>query len=90
MDNLPVNGRDLYGDGEMKDSKDFCSCTDYKCPNHPVNHDKGCTLCILKNLKQKEIPACFFHDIDCEKPTGKWHYEDFAALVDKARREGKL
>ena len=79
-----------YGDGEMKDAKVFCTSTDYKCPNHPMNHDKGCTLCIQKNLKQKEIPACFFHDIDCEKPTEKWHYEDFAVLVDKARREKKV
>jgi hypothetical protein len=55
-----------------------------------VNHDQGCNLCILKNLKQKEIPSCFFHDIDCEKPTGNWHYQDFAALVEKAEKEGKL
>ena len=26
-----------------------------------------------------------FHDIDCEKPTPDWHYEDFAALVEKAK-----
>ena len=91
----------------MKDAKEFCTCTDYKCPNHPVNHDKGCTFCIQKNLRQKEIPACFFHDIDknlrqkeipacffhdidCEKPTPEWHYRDFAILVEKAGREGKL
>ena len=74
----------------MKDAKEFCTCTDYKCPNHPVNHDKGCTFCIQKNLRQKEIPACFFHDIDCEKPTPEWHYRDFAILVEKAGREGYL
>ena len=50
----------------MRNAKEYCTCTDYKCPCHPVNHDQGCNLCILKNLKQKEIPSCFFHDIDCE------------------------
>ena len=74
----------------MKQSKDFCTCTDLKCPCHPVNHDQGCNLCILKNLNQKEIPSCFFHDIDTEKPTPDWHYQDFAALVEKAKSERKL
>ena len=74
----------------MKDAREFCTCGDLKCPFHPSNHDKGCTPCILKNLKQKEIPSCFFHDITCEKPTDAWHYEDFAALVQKAAETGKL
>ena len=74
----------------MKDPREFCTCTDTKCPFHPTNHDQGCSLCIQKNLKLKEIPSCFFHDIDCEKPTTEWHYQDFAALVEKAEREGKL
>ena len=51
----------------MKDPKDFCTCTDFRCPNHPRNHDRGCGPCIEKNLKQKEIPTCFFRAIDCEK-----------------------
>ena len=38
----------------------------------------------------EEIPSCFFHDIDCEKPTPGWYYSDFAALVEKAKAEGKL
>ena len=29
-------------------AKEFCSCTDHKCPFNPVNHDKGCDLCISK------------------------------------------
>ena len=53
----------------MKEPREFCTCGDLKCPFHPTNHDRGCSLCILKNLKAKEIPSCFFHDIDCEKPT---------------------
>ena len=40
--------------------KEFCSCTDHKCPFNPVNHDKGCDLCISKCLKLNEIPSCFF------------------------------
>lgn len=73
----------------MINAREFCTCTDYKCPCHPSNHDQGCTLCIRKNLAQKEIPSCFFHDIKCEKPTADWHYEDFAALVEKAKHERK-
>lgn len=53
----------------MREAKDYCTCTDYQCLCHPRNHDQGCNLCIQKNLKQKEIPSCFFHDINCEKPT---------------------
>ena len=34
--------------------------------------------------------ACFFNSIHCEKTTSEWHYQDFAALVNKAVREGKL
>ncbi len=74
----------------MKDPKEFCTCTDYDCPFNPVNHDQGCSPCILKNLKMKEIPSCFYHDIDREKPTENYHYEDFAALVMAAKAEGKL
>ena len=74
----------------MKQAKDFCTCTDTGCPCHPVNHDQGCLPCVLKNRNRKEIPSCFFHDIDCEKPTPDWYYQDFAALVRKAQDEGKL
>lgn len=73
-----------------KDPKEFCTCTATDCPNHPVNHDQGCSLCILKNLTRKEIPGCFFNTIDHEKPTKDWYYEDFAALVEAAKKDGKL
>ncbi|MBR6967193.1 MAG: hypothetical protein IKH78_01570 [Ruminococcus sp.] len=59
----------------------FCSCTDTKCPCHPTNHDKGCVPCIAKNLKNREIPVCFFKAAGGEKPTDGWHFEDFAALI---------
>ena len=40
--------------------KHFCTCTDLACPLHPENHEKGCDLCIEKNLRQREMPTCFF------------------------------
>lgn len=42
----------------------FCTCEDSNCPLHPSNHDKGCNLCIAKNLKKGEIPTCFFKTIN--------------------------
>ncbi len=42
----------------------FCTCEDTDCPLHPSNHDKGCNLCIAKNLKKGEIPTCFFKKIN--------------------------
>ena len=63
----------------------FCTCTDTKCQYNPVNHDQGCTPCIAKNLREGEIPTCFFNKIDHPKPTGGWHYEDFAALAQAAK-----
>ena len=62
----------------------FCTCTDTGCPFHPSNHDKGCTPCIAKNLREQEIPSCFFKAIDTPKPTAGWRFENFAALVEAA------
>lgn len=42
----------------------FCTCVDHECPCHPVNHDKGCTPCIAKNLNEDSIPVCFFRKIE--------------------------
>ena len=51
---------------------------------------KKAVIIIKKHLEneQKETSCCFFHDINCEKPTQGWHYGDFAALVQKAQAEG--
>ena len=62
-------------------SAPFCTCTDTQCPFNPANHDKGCAPCIAKNLKEREIPSCFFHAAGGDKPTEGWHFEDFAALI---------
>jgi hypothetical protein len=45
----------------MADREPFCTCKDLNCKLHPTNHDRGCDLCIRKNLKHGEIPSCFFH-----------------------------
>ena len=42
----------------------FCTCEDTNCPLHPSNHDKGCNLCIAKNLKKGDMPTCFFKKIN--------------------------
>lgn len=44
----------------MENPKHFCTCGDVKCGLHPQNHDLGCDPCIRKNLKNGEIPGCFF------------------------------
>lgn len=60
---------------------DFCTCGDTACPNHPSNHDQGCTPCIKKNLACGEIPGCFFHAVNKEKKGDAYFYEDFAKTV---------
>lgn len=70
----------------MKDPKTFCTCKDLKCPNHPVNHDRGCGPCIAKNLALDEIPSCFFNQLDDEGIPHGYSREDYAALVLKQPR----
>ncbi|MFR2589791.1 MAG: DUF6485 family protein [Ruthenibacterium lactatiformans] len=41
----------------------FCTCRDTKCPLNPVNHDRGCTPCIGKCLREGELPSCFFNAV---------------------------
>ncbi len=56
----------------------FCTCSDTDCPNHPTNHDLGCDLCIKKCLKHKEIPSCFFKDINTDTSNVKdYTYQGF-------------
>ncbi len=72
---------------EQKLTVDFCTCTATTCPNHPSNHDMGCTPCIEKNLKNHEIPGCFFRAAGGVKPTKDWYFEDFAALINSLKKE---
>ena len=65
----------------MENTHPFCTCKNLRCPLHPARHDKGCTPCICKNLRLKEVPNCFFHRAGhAEKRSGD-SYEDFARLV---------
>ncbi len=69
-------------------SRKQCTCKDTNCPYHPNNHDKGCTLCIAKNLKEKEIPSCFFNEIDEGKEHG-YSREDYARIVLERENRSK-
>ena len=67
----------------------FCTCGDTRCPYHPASHGQGCTPCIAKNLKEREIPSCFFHAVGFPKPTEGWSFADFAALVTAAEKSNE-
>ena len=63
--------------------KEHCTCTNYKCKLHPQNHDSGCSPCIEKNLRLREMPDCFFNLIEgAENRTGDTLL-DFAKLIIK-------
>ena len=64
---------------------EFCTCDSLDCPNHPNNHDMGCTPCILKNLKLKEIPSCFFNMADPDGIRDGYYFENFAEAVLKEK-----
>lgn len=63
----------------------FCACTDTSCPFHPNNHENGCTPCIAKNLKEGEIPTCFFKKADPNYQGPGYKVEDFAKLVSEKK-----
>ena len=65
----------------MENLSNFCTCKDLKCPLNPVNHEKGCSLCISKCLKDKEIPSCFFKLLNKDDEITGYSIEDFAKLV---------
>ena len=65
----------------------FCTCRNLKCPLHPTNHDKGCTPCISKNLRLKEIPSCFFNLVDGAETRRGDSLADFAELVRNAEQK---
>ena len=73
----------------MSNSGKHCTCGNLSCPLHPTKHDKGCTPCIVKNLRLGEMPNCFFNLVaNSDKRSGDT-FEDFARLVlankDKAQ-----
>lgn len=70
----------------MPNLSEFCPCTNMACPLHPTKHDKGCSPCISKNLKLKEIPNCFFGLVDGSGKREGDSFKDFAELVVKESR----
>ncbi len=64
----------------------FCTCSDRACPMNPANHDRGCSPCIAKNLREREIPSCFFNLVGYPENAGSYHFEDFAGAVLKTGR----
>ena len=73
----------------MHEKPTFCNCGDKNCPHNPINHDKGCTPCIEKNLKAGEIPSCFFNMVGKKSGDG-YSYEDFASHVIKTKRDERI
>ncbi len=65
----------------MTDAKTFCTCKDTSCPLHPIHHDQGCTLCIAKNLKTREIPNCYFDLLENCPPHTAYSLKAFADCV---------
>ena len=65
----------------------FCTCRDTKCPLNPVNHNKGCTPCIGKCLREGELPSCFFNAVGPYRgPDADYTYKGFAQFVLEAGR----
>ncbi|MBZ4684071.1 MAG: hypothetical protein PWP46_2217 [Fusobacteriaceae bacterium] len=64
-------------------SNHFCDCADTECKFNPKNgFTDNCDLCIKKNLKFKEIPACFFKLIKKDlSDMDDFSIETFAKLV---------
>lgn len=78
----------VYTKGADTMEKHFCNCPELECKNHPSNHTNGCDPCIVKNLKQGEIPSCFFLSISKEiDDLDKFTYESFVDFFIKHRRE---
>ena len=72
----------------MKTSSEFCPCTDYVCTFNPVNHDKGCNLCIEDSIQCNEIPKCFFMKVNKDiSGIDDWSFESFAEEVTKCKKQ---
>ncbi len=71
-------------------SSHFCTCNKTDCELHPSRHDKGCSPCISKNLKSREIPSCYFNLLEGSEQRSGDGFADFAALIQKnTPQEGK-
>jgi len=65
-----------------KGKKFTCTCEVFDCPAHPRKHNNECTPCIEKNLKNHEIPACFWNEIgNTENAKSDYIFLKFAKKV---------
>lgn len=72
--------------GENMTAFDFCTCDNFNCVHHPKNNDGSCTACVAKNLRNNEIPSCFFNKADGIKKRAKYKFEDFAEVIMKKNK----
>ena len=64
-------------------SKHFCNCFVTDCPHHPTSHENGCDPCIQKNIREGEIPSCFWLKIGADMTeVKKKNIYKFDAFVD--------
>ena len=59
-----------------------CICEHVKCPRH-LNNAGNCTACIEKNIKNHELPNCFFNDANLDKDRIDDAYETFVKLFNE-------
>lgn len=59
----------------------FCTCDNFNCVHHPKNTGGSRTACVAKNLRNNEIPSCFFNESDEIKKRAKYKFEDFAEVI---------
>ena len=71
----------------MTNPSEFCTCKDHACPLHPVNHNEGCSLCMAKNIKKKEIPSCLFKEANGYPSKNGYSFEAFAELVISNKKD---
>ena len=62
-------------------NREFCTCEHIRCPRHLCNSEDGCTSCIEKNLREHEIPNCFFNNAGLSKDRKDDYYETFARMI---------
>ncbi len=79
----PASGKEpRIREGVHRMAAEFCTCRDKACPLNPVNHDKGCTPCVAKCLREGELPSCFFNAVTPYRgPNADYSYEGFARVV---------
>lgn len=59
----------------------FCTCSDHDCPHNPVNHGRGCSPCIAKNIAEREVPSCLWNLVDTDEGQPSYSIRAFAEKV---------